>query len=61
MTEDRYRRETGRRTARIAEERPETDTEAALPRKPRPYGLTEAVDETQDKTRRSEGTNPPRR
>ena len=36
---------------------PYSQTDAVLPKKPKPYGLTEAVDETQDKTRKSEGVD----
>lgn len=39
----------------------ETDSRAALAPKHDPYGLTEPVNETQTKTRQSEGVNPPRK
>lgn len=59
MAEYRNRRETDVRKPHPGRKPDETDTDAALPAQPRPHGLTEPVDETQEKTRQSEGTNPP--
>jgi hypothetical protein len=36
---------------------PYSQTDAVLPRKPKPYGLTEPVNEPQDKTHQSDGVN----
>lgn len=57
------RRETGARKYpadnRTAES--ETSQDAALPKPKAPYGLTESVDDTNEKTRHSDGVNPSRR
>lgn len=60
MTGQDNRRETGKRKLHSSTEPNQVDVDAALPRKPDPYGLTERTDETQEKTRQSDGVNPPR-
>jgi hypothetical protein len=55
-------RQTGARAYNPAPDewnRDEVTSEAALPKKPEPYGLTRKQDETLEKTRQSEGQNPP--
>ncbi len=54
------RRETGAQKLQADERREETDQNAALPKKPEPYGLTESVDDVDEKTRHSDGVNPPK-
>lgn len=51
------RRETGARKLRPAQPRRETDRNAGMPKKPEPYGLTESVDDVDEKTRHSDGVN----
>ncbi|MCV0397220.1 MAG: hypothetical protein K5872_14770 [Rhizobiaceae bacterium] len=51
------RRETGARALKPAPHRPRTDQNAALPKKPKPYGLTRKPDETEKKARHSEGVD----
>jgi hypothetical protein len=60
MGDSTNNRETGARKYPPTPVRKKTDTDAALPRKPEPYGLTEAVDETPEKTRKSDGVDTPR-
>lgn len=57
------RRETGARKYPAVKrtEESETSQDAALPKRPSPYGLTERLDETNEKTRHSDGVNPSRR
>jgi hypothetical protein len=57
----RQKRETGARKIESVRRTSETNQNAGMPRKPEPYGLTEGVDETQDKTRKSDGVDPPAR
>jgi hypothetical protein len=52
-------RETGARKPQTARRLRETDQNAGMPKKPEPYGLTESVDDVEEKTRRSDGVNPP--
>ena len=54
------RRETGARKLEADNRPKETDQDAALPDKPQPYGLTEPVDDVDEKTRHSDGQNPPK-
>lgn len=54
----RNERETGGRILKERADPPETDQDAALPARPNPYGLTRPVDETEEKTRVSNGTDP---
>lgn len=51
-------RETGARKLQPADRRDETDQNAGMPKKPEPYGLTESVDDVDEKTRHSDGVNP---
>ncbi|MEO3385331.1 hypothetical protein [Mesorhizobium sp. CAU 1741] len=51
-------RETGARTTRIDNRPTQTDQNAGMPKKPKPYGLTESVDDVEEKTRHSDGQNP---
>lgn len=50
-------RETGARKLQPTRRVPETDQNAGMPKKPRPYGLTEAVHYVNEKTRHSDGMN----
>lgn len=52
-------RETGARKLQPAQTHRETDQNAGMPKKPEPYGLTESVDDVDEKTRHSNGVNPP--
>lgn len=52
-------RETGARKLEADHRPKQTDQDAVLPEKPQPYGLTEPVDEVDEKTRHSDGQNPP--
>jgi hypothetical protein len=52
-------RETGARKLQPARRLLETDQNAGMPKKPEPYGLTESVDDVDDKTRHSDSVNPP--
>jgi len=52
------RRETGARKLQPPDRREETDQNAGMPKKPVPYGLTESVDNVDEKTRHSDGVNP---
>jgi hypothetical protein len=52
-------RESGARKLQPARTHRETDQNAGMPKKPKPYGLTESVDDVDEKTRRSDGVNPP--
>lgn len=52
------RRETGARKLQPADRSDETDQNAGMPKKPEPYGLTESVDDVDEKTRHSHGVNP---
>ncbi len=54
------KRETGRRIPKEDERPPQTSKNASLPQEPKPYGLTEGLDETEEKTRKSEGVKPRR-
>ena len=54
---NRNKRETGVRKPETSNQSAETDTDAALPAKPEPYGLTESTDETEEKARHSEGVD----
>ena len=51
-------RETGVRKPHTINPQPETDQNAGMPKKPEPYGLTESVDDVDEKTRHSDGVNP---
>ena len=52
--------ETGARKYPASKAKPaETDTHAGMPTA-NPFGLTQPADETNEKTRQSEGVNPPR-
>lgn len=59
------RRETGGRVLKPVQTdvqtEKQTDQDAALPKRPKPYGLTRKLDETEEKARHSEGVDPPRR
>lgn len=50
-------RETGVRKPHIIKPQRETDQNAGMPKKPEPYGLTEPVDDVNEKTRHSDGVN----
>jgi hypothetical protein len=52
------RRETGARKLQPVHRATTKDQDAALPNKPVPYGLTEPVDDVEEKTRHSDGVNP---
>ena len=52
------RRETGARKLQPAQSHRETDQNAGMPKKPEPYGLTESVDDVDEKTRHSDGVKP---
>ncbi len=51
-------RESGARKLQPARTHRETDQNAGMPKKPKPYGLTESVDDVDEKTRHSDGVNP---
>ena len=51
-------RETGARKLQPIRRVPETDQNAGMPKKPRPYGLTESVHDVDEKTRHSDGLDP---
>lgn len=51
------KRETGARKLEPAHRSRETDQNAGMPKKPVPYGLTEPVEEVNEKTRHSDGVN----
>lgn len=51
----RNNRETGRRIPKEDHRPDQTDQNAALPPQPKPYGLTEGLNETDARTRKSEG------
>jgi hypothetical protein len=52
-------RETGARKLEADHRPKETDQDAALTEKPQPYGLTEPSSDVHEKTRHSDGQNPP--
>ena len=52
------RRETGARKLQPDHRAAIKDQDAALPKKPTPYGLTESVNDVEEKTRHSDGVNP---
>jgi hypothetical protein len=52
------KRETGARKLEPAHRSRETDQNAGMPKKPGPYGLTEPVEDVNEKTRHSDGENP---
>ena len=56
------KRETGARKypAASADTRRELSQDAALPKQKKPYGLTESAEDTEEKTRHSDGQNPSR-
>ena len=57
---EHYNYETGARKYPASEAKPaETDTHAGMPTA-NPFGLTQPEDETNEKTRQSEGVNQPR-
>lgn len=56
MTTGKY--ETGSRKLRSDHRPARTDQNAAMPRRPVPYGLTEPIDDVDEKTRHSDGANP---
>ena len=57
MSTNRY--ESGARKPVPDNRLPETDQNAGMPPKPEPYGLTESLDDVDEKTRHSDGVNPP--
>lgn len=52
------RRETGARKLQSDPRAATENQDAALPKKPAPYGLTESIDDVEEKTRHSDGVNP---
>lgn len=60
IEQDNERESGARKFAPAQGEAKDTDQNAALPEPDQPYGLTESVDDTQQKTRQSDGTNPSR-
>ncbi len=52
------RRETGARKPVQDHRQAETDQDAGMPEKPKPYGLTESVADVDEKTRHSDGRRP---
>lgn len=58
IEQDNERESGARKLAAVENDTKETSQDAALPKADKPYGLTESLDDTQDKTRQSDGTNP---
>jgi hypothetical protein len=52
------KRETGARKLEPVHRSRETDQNAGMSKKPAPYGLTEPIDDVDEKTRHSDGVNP---
>jgi hypothetical protein len=58
IEQDNERESGARKLAAVDSEAKAKSHDVALPKQDKPYGLTETLDDTQDKTRQSEGTNP---
>lgn len=58
IEQDNERESGTRKLAAVDRETKEMSQNAVLPKQDKPYGLTETMDDTQDKTRQSDATNP---